>query len=115
MAPAAYATSPATAGSVTGDWKSGCRDLNPGPPRPERGALTKLRYIPRASASLASRGGGHEVKDRGLGAAGEAVGGVARVAEAGGDVQPALAGAGQAAGLPQWPVHGGRRRCSARR
>ena len=25
---------------------SGCRDLNPGPPRPERGALTKLRYSP---------------------------------------------------------------------
>src|SRR5688572_1995769 len=26
--------------------ESGCRDSNPGPPRPERGALTKLRYIP---------------------------------------------------------------------
>ena len=25
---------------------SGCRDLNPGPQRPERCALTKLRYIP---------------------------------------------------------------------
>jgi hypothetical protein len=25
---------------------SGCRDLNPGPPAPKAGALTKLRYIP---------------------------------------------------------------------
>ena len=26
--------------------QSGCRDLNPGPQRPERCALTKLRYTP---------------------------------------------------------------------
>ena len=32
---------------------SGCRDLNPGPQRPERCALTKLRYIPWEGASLA--------------------------------------------------------------
>ncbi len=25
---------------------SGCRDLNPGPPAPKAGALTKLRHIP---------------------------------------------------------------------
>ena len=28
--------------------ESGCPDLNRGPPRPERGALTKLRYSPSA-------------------------------------------------------------------
>ena len=31
---------------------SGCRDLNPGPQRPERCALTKLRYIPKGRGSL---------------------------------------------------------------
>src|SRR5438552_16171318 len=35
---------------------SGCRDLNPGPQRPERCALTKLRYIPWGGASLALYG-----------------------------------------------------------
>src|SRR3954451_24146957 len=32
---------------------SGCRDLNPGPQRPERCALTKLRYIPKGAVILA--------------------------------------------------------------
>ena len=34
---------------------SGCRDLNPGPQRPERCALTKLRHIPRTGDPSAAR------------------------------------------------------------
>src|SRR6185436_15473333 len=33
--------------------ESGCRDLNPGPQRPERCALTKLRHTPSGRWSVA--------------------------------------------------------------
>ena len=39
-------TAPERPTQSTNCWWSGCRDLNPGPQRPERCALTKLRYIP---------------------------------------------------------------------